>query len=197
MANRGARRISLRATVLVPGAAFVLTALLTRIPMELLKGGSIPSPVWVLAWLPSAAGILMLVGVLNTIRAIVDLSVPDLRVSVDRDPDPWSVGKQYRIRLRAALEHGQALAQTQLVLFVPPEINYGGDPIWRVPGDDFFMPGYSAIASTRWDYKALAPFQWEFHHLTPTKPGALKFYYAVYGPTYTTEPVQVSISIQQ
>lgn len=195
VAERGLRSIRLASAVLIPGALFLAAALLQSFPITTLEGGGTPHVLWCFSLVPFGAGLVFLVRVLLSIRSIVDLSVPNLSLQVDADCDPWRVGHHSNICIKASLERGDTLPQTQLVLFVPPNCEVSGSPIWTVSEDDYLMPGYKAIGSNLWDYRALAPYRYVWHHLKPTEAGTLRFFYGVYGPGYTTPPETIDIQV--
>lgn len=194
-AERASRTLSVRTSVVAPALLFLVTAFLARIPSF---GPSAQGP-WSAWWLavlaPFTGGLALLLHTLRTIRSVTELSVPDLEVTVDADPEPWQAGRFHSIRLRALLHRGNVLPQTQLILFLPPECAIRGAPIWTVPADDPVMPGFRALGSAVWDYRALAPFEWEFHHLEPLRSGPLTFYYAVYGGGFTTQPTPIRVNV--
>jgi len=195
-AQRVTGSFNLRSTVLAPGVAFLVTALMAQMPRAMTAPGAVPHALWLLTLVPLGVGGFLLLGVVRTVRSVVELSVPDLDVAVDVDPGPWHVGRFHKIRLRAVLHKGNALPATQLVLLVPPSCEFRGSPIWTVAADDPVMPGYKALGSTVWDYRAWAPFQWEFHHLEPRAEGPLTFYYSVYGQTYSTPPHPIAVNVE-
>jgi hypothetical protein len=195
-AARASRSIGLSSTVLIPGSLFLLAAVLARLSSHFTPAGAPPHPLWLLIVLPFAVGLLSVARVLRTIRSIVELSLPDLEVRVDPDPDPWRVGSWHRLRIRATLHRGHSLPTTQIVLFVPPSCDIQGEPIWTVSADDPLLPGFRAMGSRVWDYRPWAPFEWEFHHLQPRTKGPLTLYYAIFGSAYSSEPRPVRVNVQ-
>lgn len=195
-AERAARSLNLQSSVIFPGILFLVSASLTAIPEGQSTSTTPPSPWWLLSLVPFFAGLVLVVRVLRTIRSIVELSVPELEVVVDPDPQPWKVGLFHRLRVRSVLHKGSSLPRAQLVLFVPPGPIYTGEPIWTVAADDPLMPGYRAVGSKVWDYRALAAFEWEWHHLKPAQSGPVTLYVAVYGESYFREPQPISINVQ-
>jgi hypothetical protein len=103
--------------------------------------------------------------VIRKIRSVVDYSQPQLDAQVDFGSPPWRNGRANAITIHSTLVKGNSLKGGQTVLFVPPGIRLVGAPIWSIPENDALMPGYNAIGSKLWDYRALAPSEWTFDGL--------------------------------